>query len=76
MKRREEEEQGKAQLLFLKDDPSCCGRMDCRGARWEARAETQRRADMTRLRGQALRKERRVWTWGTSVVLGESLYGE
>lgn len=62
--------------MFLKDYPSCSGRLDCSGARWETGAETQMRSDMTWLSAEALRKERRVWTLGLSVVLGESLYGE
>lgn len=40
------------------------------------RAETQMRSDMSWLMGEALRKERGVWTQGTSVVFGESLCGE
>lgn len=51
-------------LYFLKDYPRCCGGMDLRGARWQARAETQIRIHMSVLSGETLRKGRRYWTWG------------
>lgn len=60
--------------MFLKDYPSFSGKLECSGARWETGAETQMRSDVTWLSGEALRKKRRIWTLGPSVVLGESLW--
>lgn len=62
--------------MFLKDYPSCSGRLECSGAGWETRVETQMRSDVTWLSGEALKKKTRIWTLGPSVVLGESLYGD
>ena len=62
--------------MFLKDYPSCSGRLERSRAGWETGAETQMRSDVTWLSGETLKKERRIWTLGPSVVLGESQYGD